>query len=203
MSNEVFNIFSAIGIGLTFLASIAAVIVSVISLRYSNKAAKRSGYLSTITASRDKWSNSLRESASLYFTQITRICSGQEENLKEIYNELTHYHFAVTLLLFEQDKEIHDNMSAIRSNAFEIVKQNNIILSEYKKRRKLFSKSVSIEDNAEIHQAQQKINELRDSILNEHQGKIFYEIRRLLETEWRKQQYEATDMWKEKTRKKE
>ena len=35
MSDEVFNIFSAIGIGLTFLASIAAVIVSVISLRYS------------------------------------------------------------------------------------------------------------------------------------------------------------------------
>ena len=202
MSNEVFNIFSAIGIGLTFLASMAAVIVSIISLRYSSKAAKRSGYLSTITASRDKWSNSLRESASLYFTQITRICSGQEEDLKEIYNELTHYHFAIILLLFEQDKEIHNNMSAIRSNAFEIVKQNNIILSEYNKGRKLFSKSVGIEDTDAILQAREKINELRDSILNEHQAKIFYEIRKLLEAEWRKQQYEATYMWNEKTRKK-
>lgn len=37
MSNEVFNIFSAIGIGLTFLASIAAVIVSIISLRFQIK----------------------------------------------------------------------------------------------------------------------------------------------------------------------
>lgn len=69
MSSEVFNIFSAIGIVLTFLASIAAVIVSIISLRYSNKAEKRSGYLNTITASRNKWSNSLRDSSSLYFTQ--------------------------------------------------------------------------------------------------------------------------------------
>ena len=76
VSNEAFNIFSVIGIGLTFLASIAAVVVSIISLKCSNKVAKRSGYLSTITASRDKWSNSLRESSSLYFTQIARLCSG-------------------------------------------------------------------------------------------------------------------------------
>lgn len=36
MSNEVFNIFSAIGIGLTFFASIAAVIVSIVWSRCSN-----------------------------------------------------------------------------------------------------------------------------------------------------------------------
>lgn len=48
------NVFSAVGIGLTFLASVAAVIVSIISLRYSNNVAKRSGYLSIFTASRDK-----------------------------------------------------------------------------------------------------------------------------------------------------
>ena len=106
MSNEVFNIFSSVGIGLTFLASIAAVIVSIISMRYSNKAAQRSGYLTTITASRDKWSNSLRENASLYFTQIERICNGNEADLEGIYNELTRYHFAIALLLFQQDQEI-------------------------------------------------------------------------------------------------
>lgn len=76
MSNEVFNIFSTIGIVLTFTASMAAVIVSIISLKYSNKVAKQSEYLNTITASRDKWSYSLRECSSLYFTQIARICSG-------------------------------------------------------------------------------------------------------------------------------
>ena len=133
MSNEIYNVYSTIGIGLTFVASIAAVIVSILSLRSSNKAAKHSGYLNTITLSRDKWSTSLRESASLYFTQVTRICSEQEVNLVEIYNELTRYHFAVVLLLFKQDEELHNNMSAIRSNAFEIVKQNNIINEQYRK----------------------------------------------------------------------
>lgn len=199
MSNEAFNIFSVVGIGLTFLTSIAAVVVSILSLKCSNKVAKRSGYLSTITASRDKWSNSLRENSSLYFTQIARLCSGQENNLEEIYNELTHYHFAIILLLFKQDKEIHDNMSAVRSKAFEIVGQNNIINQQYNK----FQKSPNITDTYiesqdMVIRARQKIYDLRFSILNDYQGRIFDGIRNLLECEWRKQQYEATDMWKEK-----
>ena len=199
MPNEVFNIFSTIGIGLTFLASIAAVIVSLISLRYSNKATKRSGYLSTITASRDKWSNSLRESSSLYFTQIARICSGQENNLEEIYNELTRYHFAIVLLLFEQHKEIHNNMSAVRNKAFEIVEQSKIINKQYMKMK--VSPNITkayIESQEMVVKARQKIYDLRCSILNDYQGRIFDGIRYLLECEWRKQQYEATDMWKEK-----
>lgn len=201
MSNELFNIFSAIGIGLTFLASIAAVIVSIISisLRYSNKVAKRSGYLCTITASRDKWSNSLRESSSLYFTQIARICSGQEDNLEEIYNELTRYHFAIVLLLFEQDEEIHNNMSVVRSKAFEIVDQSNIINQQYKKLKESPNATETyIESQEVVVKARQKMYDLRCSILNDYQGRIFNGIRNLLEREWRKQQYEATDMWKEK-----
>ena len=199
MSNELFNIFSAIGIGLTFLASIAAVIVSIVSLRYSNKVAKRSGYLSTITASRDKWSNSLRESSSLYFTQIARICSGQEDDLEDIYNELTHYHFAIVLLLFEQDEEIHNNMSTVRKKAFEIVDQMNIINQQYKQLNE--SPNITetyIESQEVVVKARQKIYDLRCSILNDYQERIFNGIRILLEREWRKQQYEATDMWKEK-----
>ncbi len=195
MSNKVFNIFSAVGIGLTFLASIAAVIVSVISLRYSNKVAKRSGYLSTITASRDKWSNSLRESSSLYFTQIVRICSEQEDNLEEIYNELTRYHFAIVLLLFEQDEEIYNNMSAVRSKAFEIVDQSNIINQQYMKMKDNPNiTKTHIENQELVIKARKKIHDLRCSILNDYQGRIFDGIRILLEREWRKQQYEATDM---------
>lgn len=199
MSDELFNIFSAIGIGLTFLASIAAVIVSIISLRYSNKVAKKSGYLSTITASRDKWSNSLRESSSLYFTQIARICSGEEDNLEEIYNELTRYHFAIVLLLFEQDEEIHNNMSEVRSKAFEIVDLSNIINQQYMKMKE--SPNITkthIENQELVVKARQKMYDLRCSILNDYQRRIFDGIRNLLEREWRKQQYEATDMWKEK-----
>lgn len=174
MSNEVFNIFSSIGIGLTFLALIVAVIVSIISLRYSNKVAKRSGYLSIITAIRDKWSNSLRESSFLYFTQIARICSGQEDNLEEIYNELTRYHFAIVLLLFEQDKEIHNNMSAVQNKAFEIVDQSNIINQQYMKMNA--SPNITethIESQEMVVKARQKIYDLRCSILNDYQEKIF------------------------------
>lgn len=199
MTDEVFNIVSAIGIGLTFLASIAAVIVSIISLRYSNKMAKRSGYLSTITPSRDKWSNSLRDSASLYFTQIARICSEQEDYIGEIYNELTHYHFAIVLLLFEQDVEVHNNMSAVLRKAFEIVEQSNIINQQYKKLKE--SPNITeecIEKQEIVINARQEIHMLKYSILNDYQGRIFDGIRILLEREWRKQQYEATDMWKEK-----
>lgn len=197
MSNEIFNVFSAIGIGLTFLASVAATIISIVSLKCSNRAAKQSGYLNTITASRDRWSNSLRESASLYFTQIARICNGQEENLKEIYNELMQYHYAIILLLFEQDKEIHDNMSAVRSKAFEIVDQKNIIITLYEKNQGLVSINRTAVENLDVVvQARKKIYELRCSILEEYQDKIFNGLTELLEREWRKQQYEATEMFK-------
>lgn len=192
MSNDVFNVFSVVGIGLTFIASMAAVVVSVISLRCSNRAAKRSGYLSTITASRDRWSNSLREIASLYFTQIARICSGQEDNLGEIYNELTHYHFAIILLFFEQDKELHNSMSALRSKAFEVVEQNNIIASQYN--RGFLVNKTEIENSDIVIQARKKMHELRCIILEEYQEKIFNGISEMLEREWRKQQYEATNM---------
>lgn len=195
MPNEVFNIFSAIGIGLTFLASLAAVIVSIISLRYSNKAAKRSGYLSTITPSRDKWSYSLRESSSLYFTQIARICSGKDDNLEEIYNELAHYHFAIELLLFKQDEEINNDMSAVLNKAFEIVEQNNIIKQQYKELNvSPNTMETDIESQVVVVNARQKMHDLRCSILNDYQKRIFNGIRVLLELEWRKQQYEATRM---------
>ena len=43
MNEELFNLFSAIGIGLTFIASVGAIIVSIISLRQTNKATKHTG----------------------------------------------------------------------------------------------------------------------------------------------------------------
>ncbi len=141
----------------------------------------------------------MRESSSLYFTQIARICSGQENNLEEIYNELTRYHFAIVLLLFEQHKEIHNNMSAVRNKAFEIVEQSKIINKQYMKMKE--SPNITeayIESQEMVVKARQKIYDLRCSILNDYQGRIFNGIRYLLECEWRKQQYEATDMWKEK-----
>lgn len=199
MSSELFNIFSAIGICLTFFASMAATIVSIISLKYSNKAARRSGYLSTITVGRDKWSYSLRENAALYFTQIARLCNGQEECLEEIYNELIRNHFAIVLLLFKQDKEILDNMNVVRNKALEIVGQNNIIVSQYEQNKEsLDSYKADIENKDIVIQARKRIYELRCSILQEYQGRIMNGFTELLEKEWRKQQHEATEMWNQK-----
>lgn len=51
-----------------------------------------------------------------------------------------------------------------------------------------------IENQEVVIKARQKIHMLRCSILSDYQGRIFDGIRILIEREWRKQQYEATDM---------
>lgn len=199
MTDELFNVVASVGIALTFIASIIAIIVSLASLKASNKAAKRSDYLGTITASRERWSISLRENASFYFTQIGRICGGQEENLAEIYNELTRCHFAIVLLLFEQDSALHDNMSAVRNKAFQIVDQNKIIENQFNKYKDSPNMTIELVEEMDIViSARKKMYELRCSILEEYQGEIFKQIQALNESEWRKQQYEATEMWNEK-----
>ena len=133
----------------------------------------------------------------MYFTQLARMCREQEDNLAEVYNELTHYHFAIVLLLFEQDIEINSYMNTVREKAFDIVSQSNIINQQYKKMVNSLSVTKADKENQEIvTKARHKIEDLRRSIANEYQGEIFGEIRNLLEGEWRKQQYEATDMWK-------
>jgi len=100
--------------------------------------------------------------------------------------------------LFEQDEEIHNNMSTVRSKAFEIVDQSNIINQQYMKMKDNPNiTKTHIENQELVIKARQKIHDLRCSISNDYQGRIFGGIRILLEREWRKQQYEATDMWKE------
>ena len=190
-----YNIFSAVGICLTFLVSLSAVIVSIISLRYTHRAAKYSAYLNTITSSRYKWTSSLRECASLYFTQIIRICNEKDENLEEIYNELTRYHFAIILLLSEKDVELHNQMSIVRNKAAEIVRQDNIIKAEYKKNEGLLSHNINdVESQELVIKARQTIRDLRVSIMYEYQDKIFNSIIALLESEWEKQKYEAENI---------
>lgn len=185
MSDEIFNIFAAVGIGLTFFASVAATIVSIISLKSSNETKQHSDYLSIITINRAKWSEQLRKNASLYFTQVTRLCSGQETDYIEIYNELTRYHFAIVLLLFEQqDKEFHDNMSVVRSKATEIVSLHKKINQRCKE---LDMPIDYMEDDDVVVDARQKIEDLKYSIQYKYQGYIFDSMIYMLEKEWIKQ----------------
>lgn len=197
MTTENLNIFYAIGIVLTFISSIITTIVSIISLKSSNKKSEQSLYSSTITSSRGKWTTSMRDNASLYFTQITRICSEQEDNPLEIYNELTRYHFSILMLLSDEDKKLHDNMSAIRSKAFEIVHQNSIIEQQYNIYGNTCA-AAQIEKHTTVINARNEIKNLRWSILKEYQSKVFEEICFLIQREWERQKYEATNMWNKK-----
>lgn len=195
MSEELFNLFSAIGIGLTFIASVGAIIVSIISLRQTNKATKHTGYLNTISATRYKWSTSIREQASMYFTQITRLCGDKESNVIEIYNELVHYHFAISLLLFENDKKLQDKLDRVKELAWNIVCNNQIIDMCYEKyvNQPDVTKEY-IEGQNIVIEARQKIYESKCSIVNDYQNEIFKDIRALVELEWRKQQNEASQI---------
>lgn len=199
MTERLYYLCSAIGILLTFFASIAALIVSIISMNSSKQTAKHTNYQNIISTGRAKWQYDLRECASKYFTQITRLCGNQEKDVTEIFNKLTLYHFAIVLLIFKQDRELHDEMSAIREKAFRIVDLSNMISDEYlKKGYNIDNPILEIENNEMIISARRDIRQLRKSILNDHQHKVFNEIQILIEREWVKQKYEATDMWKEK-----
>lgn len=117
------NIITTIKTGLND----SEVFIAIITENFLNsswtQAELSSAIFSNYTASCDKLLNSLRDSASLHFTQIARIFSEQEDNFVENYNKLTNYHFAIVLLLFEKDVKVHDNMSIVWRNAFEIAKQ--------------------------------------------------------------------------------
>lgn len=139
----------------------------------------------------------MRDNASMYFTQITRICSEQEDNPLEIYNELTRYHFSILMLLSDKDTELHNNMSAIRSKAFEIVNQNDIIKQQYNIYGKTCA-NAQIEKYTTVINARNEIKNLRWSILKEYQSKVFDEICFLIQREWERQKYEATNMWNQK-----
>lgn len=188
MTNET---FSAIGMVLTFLASMSATLVSIKSLKCSNKTAKRTGYLNTITASRKKMISALRENASMYFTQISRICNCQEENLDEIYNELTRYHYAVILLFNKHDKKTHDRMDYVRSYALDIVEANKKISTIYKNNFDLFPEE--IEELEEIKEARNIIRRRRNSIYYE-QSEIFPSITNIILRERNKQEQEAINL---------
>ncbi|MBP3580974.1 MAG: hypothetical protein J6K12_06995 [Clostridia bacterium] len=192
MNEELFNLFYAIGIGLTFMASVGTIIVSIISLQQTSKSTKHIGYLNTISTTRYKWSTSIREQASMYFTQIARLCAEQESNVVEIYNELVHYHFAISLLLFENDKNLQDKLDRVKELAWDIVYNNQIIDSYYEKYddRPEITKEY-IESQQIVIEARQKIYKTKCSIVNNYQNEIFEDIRALVELEWRKQQDEA------------
>ena len=177
MTDEVFNICSFVGIILTFLVSAASVIVSIKSLRETRTAAKRTDHINSITASREKWSYALRENATLYFTQIERMCCGPESDLMKIYSELTRYHFAVRFLLsptHKIDKDICKHMDALHSEALKLVMKSKVI------------------ETTPDSDVEAEIQTLKRSILR-HQEEALNGIEFLIEREWKREKDEVTN----------
>ena len=188
MTQELFYLYSAIGILLTFVASVTAVIVSIVSMKSSKQTAERTNYLNTISVQRTKWQADLREQSAKYFTQLVRICDDNEYLLSEIYNEFIKSHFTIVLLIFkEQDKILYEEMCVVLEKAKKIVECNSTILNAEK-----------IKNEDIVLTARRSIDELRHSIRNDHQNKVFDIIRELIETEWKKQKSEtkAAEIWK-------
>ncbi len=89
MTEKLYYLCSAIGILLTFIASMAALIVSIISINSSKQTAKHTNYQNIISTGRAKWQSDLRDCASKYFTQIARLCGNQEKDVTNIFNKRT------------------------------------------------------------------------------------------------------------------
>lgn len=167
MTQELLNLFYAIGIGLTFLSSIGAIVVSVISIQVTKQTARETNrvtektayetnnltrqtadhtnYLNTITAEREKWSWTFRDHAAQYFTQITRLCSNREKNHLDIYNEFTKAHFMLFMLISEDETDLQNKMNALRATANELVLETEI----WHKHSQALSKAISYHETHE------------------------------------------------------
>jgi len=186
------DIITAVGIGLTFLASSAAVVVSVLSLRQNKKlsdssselaktTAERTAYLTSISSARERWGYRLRESASHYFAQLECICRASGEELEAAYQEFSRRHYAISLLFFERDETPLALLDSIHGHAQALLALDSSPCWGDEEREETFR-------NWRLH---------KDAILRES-GELLTVLRAYAEGEWRKQQYETTEKWEEK-----
>jgi len=190
--NNLSDLITAVGIGLTFLASISAVIVSILSMRQNKEladssselaktTAERTAYLTSISSARERWGYRLRESGSHYFAQLECICRASGEELEAAYQEFSRRHYAISLLFFEQDKAPLALLESIHGHAQALLALDSSPCWGDKEREETFQ-------NWRVH---------KDAILQEGQ-ELLTMLRAYAEGEWHKQQYETTEKWEKK-----
>ena len=201
--NNLSDLITAVGIGLTFLASISAVIVSAVSMKQNKElsertmaqnkeladssselaktTAERTAYLSSISTARERWGYRLRESASHYFAQLECICRASGEELEAAYQEFSRRHYAISLLLFERDEMPLALLDSIHGHAQALLALDSSPCWGEEEREETFR-------NWRLH---------KDAILRESQ-ELLTVLRAYAEGEWRKQKYETTEKWEEK-----
>ena len=173
MTSETFNIVASFGIGLTFLASIAAVFVSLLSLKNAKLLTKYTGGVSTISPARERWQISLRENASSYFMMVNKLCSNYEHNWQTELSEFTRLHFEISFLIFKQDTRLQGYLNRIRNVIDEIANLHQA------------TKAANSKD------CRQKLSDLQKQTSDDLLPQVFDMIQKLIEDEWRKMQRET------------
>lgn len=184
MSEELFRLFSIIGIGVTFLASLSAVVVSLIGIIKNNRQAKMTTYNNVITAQRLQKEVKLREAAISYATQITRLCSITDDDYLDAYKELTKAHYAIVLSLATTNDPLHDDMSHIRALALNVVQAKYMM--EHNEETDPSKKQVVFQFVAVNWW--NSIHELKETY---EKGKVFTKISEILKEAWDVSRQEA------------
>ena len=176
MEENVYYIFAAIGIVLTFMLSLTATVVSIVSVKKQDRnqkmIAQQSKYLETITPARERWQYAMRESGAKYLEQIARICY-EDTNFEEIFANLNRYHNEVILISWYCDS-LHNRMND-----------------------NLDSSSKIVELSHDFNKNKAEIERLRSQI-KESQVIIKSELQKMIKEQWYIQKHDADEMWEEK-----
>ncbi|MDR2519847.1 MAG: hypothetical protein LBC69_02150 [Eubacteriaceae bacterium] len=111
MALEIYNICAAIGIALTFIAS-------VYSAYYARKSTNSQNYVNAITKVRYEWGTALRKNAAMYFSTLDYYCNNVD---KESLKNLTVFHYELLFLLFDNDAVPTELLAAIYGESLELL----------------------------------------------------------------------------------
>lgn len=140
-----------------------SIIVSVLGLVNTKKIASKNEYVNTVTASRERWANSLQSNGSCYLAIVDSIFL-QKEDKAQKYEELLKYQYAIAISLhdYDDDKELKEKMRKIQDYIYKFVVSKN-------------------SDSSQNELAE--IQKLKDE--------VYWIINRKHREEWRKQKYEV------------
>lgn len=140
-----------------------SIIISALSLVNTKKIANKNEYVNTVTASRERWANSLQSNGSCYLAIVDSIFLQKKGRVKK-YEELLKYQYAMAISLHDQkdDIELKDKMQEIQKYIYKFVVSKN--------------SSFSKEELAKVEDLKAEVYQLINSKHRE---------------EWKKQRYEV------------
>ena len=91
-----------------------SIVVSILDLVLTKKISKNNGYINTITASRSRWADSIRNNGASYLALVDTIFF--EKNILKKYKKLLKYQYAIAISLYnyEDDNRVKNDMQTIQ-----------------------------------------------------------------------------------------